>query len=119
MVLRNKLFEVGRTHMLLLLGKSIIQVKIVNTKLVRHHHITVIRNTLCDPVMSADGLKPPDLVDVLERDTVHLVSPVLLQKTSEADHTFSRAADIRKRDVHKVFLTDSTDDLLFSVLRRL
>ena len=69
--------------------------------------------------MSADGLKPPDLVDVLERDTVHLVSPVLLQKTSEADHTFSRAADIRKRDVHKVFLTDSTDDLLFSVLRRL
>ena len=105
--------------MLLLLGKSVIQVKIVNTELVRHHHVTVIRNTLCDPVMSADGLKPPDLVDVLERDTVHLVSPVLLQKTSEADHTFSRAADIRKRDVHKVFLTDSTDDLLFFVLRRL
>ena len=105
--------------MFLLLRKSVIQIKIVDPKLVRHHHIPVIRDTFRDPVMSADGLKPPDLVDILKGDPVHLISSVFLQETSETDHTLAGAADIRESDINKVLLTDPAGNLLFSVFRRL
>ena len=69
--------------------------------------------------MTADRLEPPDFTRILKSDAVHLISPVLLQETSEADHALSRTADVRKCDVYKVFLTDPADSFLFSVLRRL
>ena len=62
--------------------KRILQIKLIHAKLVRHHYIPVIRNLLRDPVMASNGLQPPDLILILESNTILLIGSVGLQKTS-------------------------------------
>ena len=39
--------------------------------------LIIIRHPSCNPVMSADRLKPPDLILILKSDSVHLIGAVL------------------------------------------
>ena len=71
--------QVGRAHMIGLGAFSIVQVKAVDTQLVGHGHIGVIGHALGNPVVTADGLEPPDLVHVAKGDTVVLVGAVALE----------------------------------------
>ena len=79
MVLLDEFPKICRTHMVFLLTERIFQIKIIDAKLIRHHDILVIRNALRHPMMSADALKPPDLIAVLKGDTIHLVGAILLE----------------------------------------
>ncbi len=47
--------------------EGIFQIKAVDTQLVGHDHIHVVRHAAGDPVVAADGLQPPDLVHVAEK----------------------------------------------------
>ena len=53
MVLCDELGKVGRAHVFLLLAQGVGQVKAVQTQLVGHDHIHVIRHTAGDPVVAA------------------------------------------------------------------
>ena len=105
--------------MLSLFAKRILQIKFIHAKLVRHHYIPVVRNLLRDPVMTANGLQPPDLILILERNTVLLIGSVGLQKASQAKHTLPCTVDVRKDQIYNIFLTDTARHFLFPVLRRL
>ena len=118
MVIPDKFAHVSGTHMILLCAQCVIQVKMVNSQLVRHHYIHIIWNTFCDPVMTADSLQPPDLITVLKSNSVHLISSVSLQQTSKALHAFSGTGDVWKNNVYNILFTDTARLFRFSVLRR-
>ena len=60
----DELLQIRRAHMRFLRGKGILQIKAVDAELIGHHHIGFIRHPLCHPMMSADGLQPPDFISV-------------------------------------------------------
>ena len=115
----NKFLHIGGAHMLLLFSESVHKIKIVYTLLVRHNHIHIVRNLLCNPVMPAYGLKPPYLIHILKGYSVHLISSVLLKKASESPDTLSCGLYVRKNNVDNVLLADTAGNLLFSVSGRL
>ena len=116
MIRLYEFFQIRRAHIFPLLPEGIGKIKSVDSKLVRHNHIDIIRHSARHPVMSADRLQPPDLILILKRDAVHLIGSVLLQQASQTSDAFSRAADVRKHETHKVFLTDPSADLRLTVL---
>ena len=72
--------QIGGAHVLVLLAQSVLKVEFVDTELVRHGHVGLVRHALGDPVMAAHGFQPPDLVGIGEGDAVHLVSAELLEQ---------------------------------------
>ena len=107
MVFPDKFSHVSGTQMLLLRTEGILQIESINTQLVRHHHIHLIRHFSRNPVMSSNGLQPPDFVLILERNAVHFISSVLLQQTSQTLHTFPCAVNVGKYQIYNIFLTDA------------
>ena len=105
--------------MFTLCSKRILQIKFIHAKLVRHHHVPVIRNLLRDPVMTANSLEPPDLILILERNAVLLIGSVGLQQASQAKHTFPCTVDVRKHQIYNILLTDAAWHLFLSIFRRL
>ena len=104
--------------MLLLLRQRIFQIKGIDSELVRHHHISVVRHSPGDPVMAADGLQPPDLVFIGKSNTVHLVGTVFLQQASQTCDTLSGTVNVRKHQRHNVLLADAAGYLFHTILRR-
>ena len=119
MVFLYKFPHVSRAHIFFLLGKSVLQVEFVQSKLVWHHYVNVIRHFSCNPVMAADGLQPPDLVLILEGNSIHLVGSVLLQNAAKSLHSLSRAVDVWQNQGNNIFLSDSSGYLFFSIFCRL
>ena len=78
----DELFQIRRAHMGLLFRKGVLQIETVDTKLIGHHYVNIIRHPLCYPVMSSDGLQPPDFLMILKGDAVHFIGTVLLQQAS-------------------------------------
>ena len=116
MIRLYEFFQIRRAHIFLLLPEGIGKIKPVDSKLVRHDHIDIIRHSARHPVMSADCLHPPDLVPILKCDAVHLIGTVLLQQASKTSDALPGTADVRKHKTHKVFLTDPSADLRLTVL---
>ena len=79
----DKFFQICRAEEIFLFSVSIFQIKAVDSELVWHHDINLIRHSSCHPVMSSDGFQPPDLVFILKSDSVHLICPVLLQQAAK------------------------------------
>ena len=104
--------------MIFLCAQGILQIEGINAKLVRHHHIRIIRHSPGDPVMTADGLQPPDLVFVRKGNSIHLISAVFFQQASQTCDTFSGTVNIRKHQRHNIFLADAAGDLLRTILCR-
>ena len=105
--------------MLSLFAKRILQIKFIHAKLVRHYHVPVIRNLLRDPVMTANGLQPPDLILILERDAILLIGSVGLQQASQAQHALSCTVYIGKYQINDILLADTARHFVFPVLSRL
>ena len=105
--------------MFLLRRQRILQIKIHNALLVRHHHIVIVRYPLCHPVMTADGFQPPDLVPILKCDAVHLVSDILFQQAAQTRHALSGGVDIRKHQINDVLLADAAGHLFPAIRGRL
>ena len=110
MVLIYKFPHIRRTHIFLLSGKSVLKIKLIQAQLIRHNYIHIIRHTARDPVMTTNGLQPPDLVLILECDSVHLIGAILLQKASQTFHPFSGAANIGKYNINQVFFSQPSRD---------
>ena len=119
MIFLNEFLHIRRTHIIFLLTKCIFQIKFIHSKLVRHHHINLIRHFSGNPVMSADCFQPPDLIYILECNSIHLISTVFLENTSKSLHAFSCAVDIRKHDIYNVLFPDSTCNFFLVVRLRL
>ena len=89
-IFADKFFQVSRTHVFqirifltcalifFLIPQCLFQVKFINSKLIWHYYICLIRNLSCHPVMTADSLQPPDFVLILESNSIHLIGSVFL-----------------------------------------
>ena len=91
----------------------------IDSKLVRHYHIHIVRYSARHPVMSANRLQPPDFIPVLKSNSVHFISSVLLQKASQTLHAFSGTANIWQDNINNTLFSDSTCGFFFSILCRL
>ena len=100
--------QVGGAHMVGLGALGVIQVKAVDAQLVGHGHIGVVRHALGDPVVTADGLEPPDLVHVAKGDAVVLVSAVALEQVAQDTHAVAGGLGIRQHQGHHVLLAQAT-----------
>ena len=100
--------QVGGAHMVGLGALGVIQVKAVDAQLVGHGHIGVVRHALGDPVVTADGLEPPDLVHVAKGDAVVLVSAVALEQVAQDTHAVAGGLGIRQYQGHHVLLAQAT-----------
>ena len=99
--------EVRGAHMLLLVAEGIVKVEFVDAELVRHGHVCFVRHALGNPVVAADGFKPPDLIHIGEGDTVHLVGAVLFEQRAETGYTFAGGLDIRQHEGKEVLFADT------------
>ena len=127
-IFADKFFQVSGTHVFqirifltwapifFLIPQCLFQVKFINSKLIWHYYICLIRNLSCHPVMTADGFQPPDFVLILESNSIHLIGSVFLQNASKADYPFTGAMDVWKNNGYNIFLSDSTGCFLFTVL---
>ena len=115
----NKILQICRAHIFFLLGKGIFQVELVDTKLIRHDHIDIIRYFAGYPVMTADGFKPPDFIGILKSNAVHFISAVLFKQAAEALNPFTGTANIRQDQAYNIFLTDTALGFFMSIFRGL
>ena len=93
--------------MLLLVAERVVEVEFVDAELVRHGHVCLVRHTLGDPVVAADGFKPPDLIHIGEGDTVHFVRAVLFEQRAETCHAFTGGLDVRQYEGEEVLFADA------------
>ena len=63
--------------------------------------------TLGDPVVAADGFKPPDLIHIGEGDAVHLVRAVLFEQRAETCHAFTGGLDVRQHEGEEVLFANA------------
>ena len=96
-------------------GERIGKVKGVDTELVGHGNVGVIGHADGDPVVSADGFEPPNLIAVAKCDAVHLVGAIFLKQCTQALNAFTRAFNIRKYQGNHVFLADTANHFGFIV----
>ena len=99
--------QVGGAHMICLGALGVVQVKAIDTQLVRHGHIGVIGHALGDPVVAADGLEPPDLVNVTKGDAVVLVGAVALEQVTQDTHAIAGRLGVRQHQGHHILLTQT------------
>ena len=100
--------QVGGAHVVGLGALGIVQVKAVDTQLVGHGHIGVVGHALGDPVVAADGLEPPDLVNVAKGDAVVLVGAVALEQVAQDTHAAACGLGIRQHQGHHILLAQAT-----------
>ena len=86
---------------------GVVQVKAVDTQLVGHGHIGVVGYALGDPVVAADGLEPPDLVNVTKGDAVVLVGAVALEQVAQNAHTVAGGLGVWQHQGHHILLAQT------------
>ena len=69
--------------------------------------------------MSSDRLHPPDLILILECDSIHLVGSVRFKQISKTFYTCSRTSYIWEYQTDNIFFSDSARYFFVSVLCRL
>ena len=99
--------QVGRAHVLDLGTLGVVQIKAVDAQLVGHRNIGVIGHALGDPVVTADGLEPPDLIHVAKGDAVVLVGAVALEQVAQDAHTVAGGLGVRQDQGHHVLLAQA------------
>ena len=99
--------QVGGAHVVDLSALGVVQVKAIDTQLVGHGHIGVIGHALGDPVVAADGLEPPDLVNVTKGDAVVLVGAVALEQVAQDAHTVAGGLGVRQHQGHHILLAQT------------
>ena len=99
--------QVGGAHMVGLGALGVIQVKAVDAQLVGHGHIGVVRHALGDPVVTADGLEPPDLVNVTKGDAIVLVGTVALEQVAQDTHAVAGRLGVRQHQGHHILLAQT------------
>ena len=96
-------------------GERIGEVKGVDTELVGHGNVGVIGHADGDPVVSADGFEPPNLIAVAKCNAIHLVGAILLKQCTQALNAFTSAFDIGEYQGNHVFFADTANHFRFIV----
>lgn len=99
--------QVGRAHVIGLGALGVVQVKAVDTQLVGHGHIGVVGHALGNPVVAADGLEPPNLVNVTKGDAIVLIGAVALEQLTQNAHAVAGRLGIRQHQGHHVLLAQT------------
>ena len=102
--------------MCLLLAEGVLQIKGIHAKLVGVYNDHFVRNSPRHPVMTSDGLQPPDFLLVIEGDAVGFIGTVALQQLRQTQHAFPGRADIGQHQHHKILFPDAAGDFLFAPL---
>ena len=110
-VLGHPLAQVGAAQVLALLAKGVVEVERVDRELVGHHDVGVVGHALGNPVVAAHRLEPPDLVDVLEGDAVHLVGAIALKQAAQTQHALAGRTNVGKHEREHVLLADAAGHL--------
>ena len=116
MVGGHPLAQVCRAHAVALLAKGVVEVELVDAKLVGHRDVGLVGHATGDPVVSAHGLHPPDLIGVREGRAVHLVRAIALEKLAEASHALASRVDVGQDDGEEVLLAYAASDLELVVI---
>ena len=106
MVVRDEFLQIRAAEVVNAFSQCILQVETVDAGLIGIYDVAVIRHSFGDPVVSAQGLHPPDLIDIGKGHAVHLIGAVFLDERRGAQYAFARAADVGKNDGNKVFFAD-------------
>ncbi len=114
----DELLHIRRTHIVFPPGKRIPQIEPVKPQLIRHHGIDIVRHLPGNPVVTADGLQPPDFIDVLKSDAVALVGAVLFQQAAQPLDPFPGAVDVGEHKKDDILLADAAGDFRLPVPRR-
>ena len=94
-----------------LLSLGICKIKGIDTELIRHRHIGVIRYTPRDPMMAANRLEPPNLINIRDCNAIHLVRSARLEQPSKPTHAIAGRCSVRQNQRRNVFLADTTRHL--------
>ena len=99
--------QVGRAHVVGLGALGVVQIKAVDTQLVGHGHVGVVGHALGDPVVPADGLEPPDLVNVTKGNAIVLIGAAALEQVAQNAHAVAGRLGVRQHQGHHVLLTQT------------
>ena len=111
-VLRNEGLQIPGAQVFPALAKGIRKIKPIQSELVGHNDAFVVRHPAGNPVVTADGLHPPDLFVIVEGNAIGLISTVLLQELSQPHNALPGRMDIGQHQNHQVLLADSPRDIL-------
>ena len=108
-ILFGEILQSLRAHKLILFAVSVFEIEVVETELVRHNYIVIVRHSSCHPIVSADSFEPPNFIFILKCDSVHFICSVLFKKCAESFDTFSCGVDVWKSDCNHIFFADSAE----------
>ena len=80
MVFLSKFLKTFGAHEFLLLSIGVFKIEIIDAKLVRHDDVLIIFDSSSHPVMTTDGLKPPDFIFIAEGNAVWFVGSIFFKK---------------------------------------
>ena len=103
----NEFLQVVAAHEFARVAEGVVEIEIVDAKLVGNNRAFVVRHAAGDPMVSTDGFDVPDFVHIRNDDAVRFVRPVCFEQFSEALHTFARGVDVRQHEGDDVFFADA------------
>ena len=112
----DKRLEIRGADEIALFAEGVLEIKLVDPKLIGHYDVAVVRHAARDPMVTADRFHPPDFVSVGKGDAVHFVGAELFEEAAEAQHAFPRACDVGQHEGHKIFFADAAG--FFDTVRR-
>ena len=107
MVAFDEFRQVVAAHEFARVAEGVVEIEIVDAKLVGNNRAFVVRHAAGDPMVSTDGFDVPDFVHIRNDDAVRFVRPVCFEQFSEALHTFARGVDVRQHEGDDVFFADA------------
>ena len=102
--------------MFFLFPESIIQIKMIDSLLIRHHDIRIIRHLLGNKMMPSNRFQPPDFLRIGKGNAVHFISAVLFQEFSQSNNALSCRMNIRKQKAHHILFSNPARNLFSSFL---
>ena len=103
----DEFLQVGAAHEFARVAESVVEIEIVDAKLVGNNRAFVVRHAAGDPMVPADGFDVPDFVHIRNDDAVRFVGSVHFEQFSEALHAFARGVDVRQHEGDDVFFADA------------
>ena len=110
----DEFLQVGAAHEFARVAESVVEIEIVDAKLVGNNRAFVVRHAAGDPMVSTDGFDVPDFVHIRNDDAVRFVRPVCFEQFSEALHTFARGIDVRQHEGDDVLFANAARDFRLS-----
>ena len=110
----DEFLQVVAAHEFARVAEGVVEIEIVDAKLVGNNRAFVVRHAAGDPMVSTDGFDVPDFVHIRNDDAVRFVGSVHFEQFSEALHTFARGVDVRQHEGDDVLFANAARDFRLS-----